>query len=109
MLRRRRAWDVVGEDGAEARARLDPRIPFLGRLMRIPRDVAQIVERREMGRRGDVREREMIAREPAPPLAEIADVIEVVAEIGLAGADRGGVGFAESQEALHDLLADEIL
>src|SRR2546423_1201194 len=44
VLRRCSAGDVVGEDLPEAGARLDPRIPFLGRLVLVPGHVADIVE-----------------------------------------------------------------
>src|SRR5690242_19685970 len=98
---------MVREDGPEARPRLDAGIPFLGRLMLFPGHIAEIVERGEMRRRGNVREREMIAPKPATALDEVADIVEMVAEIGLAGADHRRVGLPESQKALHHLLADE--
>src|SRR5438552_10248300 len=88
MLGRRGAGNVIGEQRAEARARLDPRVPFLGGLVVVPRHVAEVVERREVRGGTDVREREMIAREPAAALHQEGDVIEVVAEVRLAGANR---------------------
>ena len=73
MLGRWRAGYVVGEERPEARARLDPRVPFLRRLVVLPRDVAEIVEARQVRRRGDVRDRELVAAEPAPPESKPAE------------------------------------
>src|SRR3984893_9286443 len=46
--------DVIGEDRAEARARLDPRVPFLGGFVCIPGNVAEIIEARQVRGGGDV-------------------------------------------------------
>src|SRR5437016_7043628 len=54
VLGRRRAGDVIGEDLTKARPRLDSGIPLLGRRMRLPRHVAEIIKARQMRRRGDV-------------------------------------------------------
>src|SRR5215211_4164120 len=108
MRRRRGAGHVVGEDRAKARARLDAGIPFLGRLVRVPWDVAEIVEARQVRRGSDVGDREMVAGQPAPPLDEVADVIEMIGQVGVPGADRlrvrlGGT-FAGTAVAPHHLL-----
>src|SRR5690242_493643 len=103
----RRARDVVGQERPETRPRLDAGIPFLGGLVLIPGHVAEVVEGREVRGRGNVGQREMIAREPAAALDQESDVVEVIAEIGLAGADRARIGLAQPQEPLHHLLADQ--
>src|SRR4051794_25069477 len=88
VRRRRDAGDVVGQQRAEARARLDARVPFAGRLVRGPRHVTEIVEARQMRRRADVGNRELVARQPAPPLDQIADIVEMIRQIGVPGANR---------------------
>src|ERR1051325_2535004 len=60
--RRRRARYVVDENLAKARPRFDARVPLLGRLVRIPGNIAQIVEARQVRRGSDVGDREMVAR-----------------------------------------------
>src|SRR5580704_14120021 len=57
VLGRWHAGQVVGEDRAEARARLDARVPVLGRFVVVPRHVAEIVQARQVRRRGDVGDR----------------------------------------------------
>ena len=109
MRRRRNAGHVVGEDRPEARARLDPRIPFLGGLVCLPRHVAEIVEARQLGRGGDVGDREMVAGQPAPALDEIPDVVEVVRQVGMPGADRLRIRLSLAEIALHHLLAEQVL
>src|SRR5579863_3917485 len=110
LLRRRRPpRHMVGEDRPKARPRLDPRIPFFRRLVLLPWYVAQIIEARQVRRGADVGEREMVAGEPAPPLDEIADVVEMVRQIRVPGADRQRVRLAPAPEAFHHLLAEQVL
>ena len=88
VLRRRQAGDVVGEERTKARPRLDARVPFLGGLVLVPRHVAEVVEARQLRRGGDVGDREMVAGEPAPPLDQVADVVEMIGQVGVPGANR---------------------
>ena len=95
MFRRGNARDVIGQDRAKARARFDSRVPFLGRFVCIPGNVAQIIEARQLRGGGDVGDREMIAGEPAPALDEVPEIIEVVREICVPGANRQRIRLAE--------------
>ena len=76
--------------------------------MAFPRHVAQIVEGGKMGPGGDVGEREMVARQPLPPLGQIADIVEVIVDVLGAGPDRVRVGLPQAQEPLHDLLVQKV-
>src|SRR5262245_18165383 len=58
---------------------------------------------------GDVGEAEALAGEEAAPLGEPADVVEVVADVGVAGAHRRRVRLAQPEEALEHLLAVEVV
>src|SRR5437867_1701408 len=69
---RRDARKLVGQERAEARARLHARVPVLGAGMLLPRHVADVVERRELGGGADVGERELVARQPAPAVDQPA-------------------------------------
>src|SRR3546814_7939395 len=95
------AGDVVAEQRLEARSRLDAGIPVLGRRMVVPRHVAEIVDAGEMRRRGDVGEREIVAGEPAPLLAEPGEVVEVMMDVVGAGADRRRTRLAEEIGRAH--------
>src|SRR4029077_19134649 len=75
MLRRGDTRNVVGEYRAKARARLDPRVPFFGRLVRIPGHIAEIIEARQVSGGGNVGDREMIAGKPTPALDEVSQVV----------------------------------
>jgi hypothetical protein len=44
VFRRRHAGQVIGQQRPEARSRLDARIPLLGRLVRVPGHVSQVIE-----------------------------------------------------------------
>src|SRR5579883_977192 len=109
MLWRRRARDMVGEQRPKAGARLEPREPVLGGRMVAPRHVAYIVDRRQVCRRRDIGQREMIPRKPAPALREVGNIIEMIMDIREAGANRRGVGLADPQDPLHQLLADKVV
>src|SRR5215472_16669739 len=85
MFGRRDAREMICQDRPKARPRLDPRIPFFGRLVVVPGHVAKVIERRELGCGGDVGDREMIAGEPAPALDEIPEILEVVREVRMPG------------------------
>src|SRR5271155_3222092 len=88
VRRRRDSRNMIGQDRAEARARLDPRIPFLGRLVSVPGYVAHVIEARQLGRGGNVGDREMDAREPAATFDQIADIVEMVRQIRVTGTNR---------------------
>src|SRR5215469_15819623 len=62
-----------------------------------------------MGGGGNVGYREMIASEPAPPLDEIAEVVEMVGQVCVAGANRQRIRLAQAGQPLHHLLAEQIL
>ena len=59
--------------------------------------------------RGDIGGRKMVAREPPPPLDEIADVVEVQRQVRMAGADRLRVRLAVALIAPHHLFAEQVL
>src|SRR6202008_1388186 len=49
------------------------------------------------------------ASHPPRALDEIADIIEMVRQIGMPGADRLRIRMTQSEEALHHLLAQQVL
>src|SRR5580698_7355780 len=53
---RRLAGQAVGEQRAEGRPRLDAQVPFAGGRILRPRNFAEIVERRQMRRDGEIGE-----------------------------------------------------
>src|SRR3546814_5228608 len=50
----------------------------------------------------------LLAREPRAPLQQVGDVVEMDRQVGMAGPDRGRIGLAEAEEALHQLLAHQV-
>ena len=59
-----------------------------------PVQFADKIQRRQMRGGGEIRQRQGAAGEPFPGLGQPADVVEVVAQRGVAGADRRRVGIA---------------
>jgi hypothetical protein len=57
-----------------------------------------------MGAGGDVGEGELVARQPAPPVGEPGDVLQMDMEIGIGDADRLGIRLPAAHQPLHDLL-----
>ena len=61
-----------------------------------------------MCRGGDVGDRKMVAGEPAPTLHKIADIVEMMRQIGVSGANRLRVGLPMTEIALHHLFAEQV-
>ncbi len=74
MGRRSHAGKLVGQQRTEAGTRLHARVPVLDLGKFVPRHVAAIVDGREMGRAGDVGQRERIAAEPAPRIGQPGEI-----------------------------------
>jgi hypothetical protein len=79
---------VVGQQWPEGRPRLDARVPVLGAGMLLPRHVAEIVDGGKVCCGGDVGEREAVAGKEAPALVQPGDLVEVIADVLVARADR---------------------
>ena len=58
---------------------------------------------------GDIGEAEMVASEPGAPVAEPADIVQMLRQIGPAGAELAGIWRAAAFDALQHLLAIERL
>ena len=56
-------------------------VPAMRRLMLFPWDITQIIYGREMRRRRDVSQREIIARQPCPFLGQKPDIIQMIVNI----------------------------
>src|SRR4051794_24047909 len=90
----RGAGDAVSQDPAETGTGLHSGVPVLGWRGNRPVQFADEVEGGQMGGGGKIGQRQGAAGEPFAGLREPADIVEVIAQRGVAGADRGGVGIA---------------
>src|SRR4029079_9526337 len=89
--------------------RVNTRLHVLPRLVLLPPYFAEIIERREMRRRGEIGEADGIAREPAPGLGEIAGIAPMITPILMHRPSRPHVGRgALRAETPEHLLVDEI-
>ena len=75
MPGRRQARDRIGQEWPEAGARFDPRIPVLGRLVLFPGDIAEIIDRRQMGGGRDIGEGQILSGQPVTPFYEVVDIV----------------------------------
>src|ERR1700759_2745742 len=108
MRWRRGGRNLIRQDCAEAWPRLHPRIPILGGGAVRPVQFANEVQRRQMSRGGEIRERKRAASEPFPGFRQPANVIQMVAERDIAGADRRRVGIAATRLTSKELLPVKI-
>src|SRR6185312_9432897 len=103
------ARDAIQQQRPERWPRLEQRIPVLRRLVLLPGYLAEIIERREMRRRGEIGKADGVAREPAPGLGEMADIAQMITQILVPGPHRLHVGRgALRAETPEHLLVDEI-
>ena len=82
MSRRRKAGNDIFKQRFETGARFDARIPVFGGAVVIPRHVTDIVDGRQVCRRRDVGQRNVVARQPAAAFGQKADVVKVIVNIG---------------------------
>jgi hypothetical protein len=62
-----------------------------------------------MGGGRDVGDRKVIAGEPAPALDEIADIVEMMGQVRVSGANRQRVRLPLTRQAFHHLFAEQVL
>src|SRR5918911_5440904 len=107
---RRHARDAVGEEGAEGGAGFDAGIPGLRGLVLVPGHVAEVIDAGYMGRGREIRSRQRVAGEPVPRADQIADIAQMVTDVGAPGMDHAGIGraaaLARRQIALEHLLVN---
>src|SRR6476469_7348971 len=101
------AGDPVGKQGPERRSRLQQRVPALHRLVVFPEYLAEIIERREMCRRGQIGEARCFAGKPRTGLGEMAEIGEMIAHVLVSCPDRRDFWGAAVMTLVH-LLVHEI-
>ena len=102
---------MSSEQRAERRPRLDPRVPGLCGLVLVPRHIAQIIDRRQVRRRGKVRIGQAVAGEPVALANEPADIAQMISNVAARRPHRLGIGrsaaAAGRDESLVDALHDQ--
>ena len=57
---------------------------------------------------GEIGEREIGTRQPLPALGEVADIVQMAAQVGVSHPERPGIGLAAPGHPLHDLFAQQM-
>ena len=81
MFGRKNSFDVVFQNFLETWPRLYFRIPQLGVFVAVPRNVAQIVDNRQVCGYGNVGQRKIVAGQIVAPFGQPVDVFEMKVEV----------------------------
>ena len=95
----------------ERAPRFEARVPQLGDLELVPRDLAQIIGGRQVRGRRKIGERQLVAGEPAALMRQMAHVAHMVAQVCLDGAQDVGRGrwIGAGHEAGVNLLVQQLV
>ena len=101
MRRLGKPGDLVSEDRAEGRPRLDLGVPVLDYGVPVPIDVPNIVEARQVRSRREIRQCHLIPRQPAPLVQKPGHVIKMELDLLCTGLDVFAVRITGDYQVLE--------